>query len=81
MTREKAIIIFQSPESNYRKALEMAIKALNQIPDLKEAYNKGYKDGQEALLFHIELCKEEGTCGCYKLKSKKEIKHAENNKS
>lgn len=35
------------------------IKALEQNPDLKEAYNKGYKDGQEALAFHLELCKEE----------------------
>lgn len=34
-------------------------KALEQNPDLKEAYRKGYKDGQEALAFHLELCKEE----------------------
>ena len=27
----------------------------------KEAYNKGYKDGQEAIAFHLELCKEEGS--------------------
>lgn len=27
----------------------------------KEVYNKGYKDGQEALAFHLELCKEEGS--------------------
>ena len=65
MTREKAIIIlenisiYQSPDSNYRKALEMAIEALKQIPDIKEAYNKGYKDGQEMVLFHLELCKDE----------------------
>ena len=25
----------------------------------KEAYNKGYKDGQEALAYHLELCEEE----------------------
>lgn len=27
----------------------------------EEAYNKGYKDGQEALAYHIELCKDEGS--------------------
>lgn len=37
------------------------IKALEQIPDLKEAYNKGYRDGQEAFAVHYELCKEEGS--------------------
>ena len=42
-----------------REAMNMGIKALKQIPDLKEAYQKGYKDGQDALAFHLELCKEE----------------------
>lgn len=35
------------------------IKALSNSD--KEAYRKGYKDGQEALAFHLELCKEEGS--------------------
>lgn len=35
------------------------IEVIEQIPDLKEAYNKGYKDGQKALAVHLELCKEE----------------------
>ena len=43
------------------EALDMAIQALEQIDILKEAYNKGYKDGQEAIAFHLELCKEEGS--------------------
>ena len=65
MTREEAIIIlenisvFQQPDGNYRKALDIAIKALNEISDLKEVYQKGYKDGQEMVEFHLELCKEE----------------------
>lgn len=29
--------------------------------EIKEAYDKGYKDGQEAFAYHIELCKEEGS--------------------
>lgn len=33
------------------------IKALSNSD--KEAYRKGYKDGQEALAFHLELCEEE----------------------
>ena len=41
------------------RALDETIKTLEQIPNLKEAYNKGYKDGQEALAFHLELCEEE----------------------
>ena len=68
MTRERAIEILKRKTSipeegetfdEISEAFEMAIKALEQIPDLKEAYNKGYKDGQEALAFHLELCKEE----------------------
>ena len=49
---------FKFLKENY-EALDMAIKVLEQIPDLKETYNKGYKDGQKALAFHLELCKEE----------------------
>ena len=41
-------------------AFDNTVKALEQIPKLKEAYQKGYKDGQEALTLHYELCKEEG---------------------
>lgn len=69
MTREEAIIIleniscFQQPDSNYRKALDIAIKALKEIPDIKEVYQKGYKDGQEMMAFHLELCKEEAKEG------------------
>lgn len=37
------------------------LETLEQITDLKDAYDKGYKDGQEALAFHLELCKEEGS--------------------
>lgn len=65
MTREEAInfleniSIYQQPDSNYRKALEIACEALKEFLTLKEAYQKGYKDGQEALAFHLELCKEE----------------------
>ena len=111
MTREEAIrtlkehkITFQHDfgwNTSTLKALDMAIKALEQEPcedcisreavmeylcshcpyslecysncdDInkiralpsiqpKEIYNKGYKDGQEALAFHLELCKEEGS--------------------
>lgn len=35
------------------------IEVIDQIPNLKEAYDKGYKDGQKALAVHLELCKEE----------------------
>ena len=51
---------FKFLKENY-EALDMAIKVLEQIPDLKETYNKGYKDGQKTLAFHLELCKEEGS--------------------
>ena len=56
-------------------ALEMAIKALEnqpkfiihsdgtieQIiePSIKDIYNKGWKDGAEAIAYHVELCEEE----------------------
>lgn len=42
------------------KKCEEIMQALEQISDLKEAYNKGYKDGQEAFAYHLELCKDEG---------------------
>ena len=32
---------------------------IEEVNKIKEFYNKGYKDGQEALAFHLELCKEE----------------------
>ena len=60
-----------------REAMSMGIKALEQIPDLKEAYNKGYKDGQEALAFHIELCKEE-TESCEDCKKEQELRTYDN---
>lgn len=72
MTREEAIKMLEyikhigNGESEYKNdaqaiAIDMAIQALEQISILKEAYNKGYKDGQEAIAFHLELCKEEGS--------------------
>lgn len=45
----------------WRQSVAVISKWLEQITDLKEAYNKGYKDGQEALAVHLELCKEEGS--------------------
>ena len=67
MTNEEAINHIENmanalqifPDSKQGQALLRAIKALEQITDLKDAYDKGYKDGQEALAFHYELCKEE----------------------
>ena len=58
MTREEAIaelsnILPQTP------ALRLAIDSLKAYSTIKEAYDRGYKDGQEALVFHLELCKEE----------------------
>lgn len=47
--------------NDYIKALNKITDWLEQATDLKEAYNKGYKDGQDALAYHIELCKEEGS--------------------
>ena len=37
------------------------MRKMNKFNRSKEVYNKGYKDGQEALAFHLELCKEEGS--------------------
>jgi len=69
MTREEAIKAMTKymPKGNdsvslmLREAMNMGIKALEQITDLKDAYDKGYKDGQEALALHYKLCKEEGS--------------------
>mgnify|MGYP006874629754 CR=1 FL=1 len=73
MTREEAIEILKAhhmwtgePQEiiEVRKenmAIEMAIEALKEISDLNEVYRKGYKDGQEMVSFHLELCKEEQT--------------------
>lgn len=41
------------------KSFELAINSLKTDSTIKEAYDKGYKDGQEATAYHIELCKEE----------------------
>jgi hypothetical protein len=56
--REEAIaelsnILPQTP------ALRLAIDSLKAYSTIKEAYDRGYKDGQEALAFHLELCKDE----------------------
>ena len=37
----------------------MGCFGIEEVNKIKEFYNKGYKDGQEALAFHLELCKEE----------------------
>ena len=42
------------------EALKYALENLKANSAIKEAYNKGYKDGQEALAYHLELCKEGG---------------------
>ena len=47
------------PKEKIHEALKRGIKALELTDDKKEIYGKGYKDGQEALAFHLELCKEE----------------------
>ena len=70
MTREEAIHILHNlkptdTKSGFDayvvgKAIIMAIQALELTTDKKEIYNKGYKDGQEALAFHTELCIDEG---------------------
>lgn len=63
MTREEAIKALTKERKTAlhenKQAFDMAIKALKEIPDLKEVYQKGYKDGQEMVEFHLELCKEE----------------------
>lgn len=41
------------------KSLEFAIDSLKTDSTIKEAYKQGYKDGQKALAYHLELCKEE----------------------
>lgn len=67
MTREEAIEELKRDIHNAKvthhlsEHYEIAIQALEQIAILKEAYNKGYKDGQEALTYHLELCKDEGS--------------------
>ena len=58
MTRKEAIaelsnVLPQTP------ALRLAIDSLKTDSTIKEAYDRGYKDGQDALAFHLELCKEE----------------------
>ncbi len=37
------------------------IRRMNKFNRSKEVYNKGYDDGREAIAFHYELCKEEGS--------------------
>ena len=70
MTREEAKTRLIAMKAKFEMLLSMrrleisdvfdvAIKALEQETEIKEAYSKGYKDGQEALAFHLELCKEE----------------------
>ena len=62
MTREEALNKWVLPALqrtwNEKKVAEI-LEALEQEPEIKEAYSKGYKDGQEALAYHLELCKEE----------------------
>lgn len=40
-------------------ALHYAIKAIDTVEKYKDAYNKGYKDGAEAVAFHEELLRKE----------------------
>lgn len=37
------------------------MRRMNKFNRSKEAYNKGYDDGQDALAYHLELCKDEGS--------------------
>lgn len=46
-------------DSRQMKALEMAVKALEIIPEYKDAYNKGWDDGARAAYEHLKMCEEE----------------------
>lgn len=37
------------------------MRKMNNSAETKQIYGRGYKDGQEALAYHLELCKEEGS--------------------
>ena len=41
--------------------IRRAYDCMQNKSDIKEIYDKGYKDGQEALAYHIKLCKDEGS--------------------
>lgn len=62
MTRETAIIIlenisiFQTPDSNYRKALDLAIKALNQIDKIEQIISIDNTVIQEDVLKYKMIC-------------------------
>lgn len=62
MTRETAIIIlenisiFQTPDSNYRKALDLAIKALNQIDKIEQIIAVDNSVIQEDVLKYKMIC-------------------------
>ncbi len=74
MNREKAIEELKGIKSAYsnkqqfhearlmqseHEALNMAIKALEDIPKYKDAYNKGWDDGAKAAYEHLKMCEEE----------------------
>ena len=48
-----------SPTQERINALQMAIEDMELISKYADAYNKGYKDGAEAVAVHEELLKEE----------------------
>ena len=62
MTREKAIIIlenisvFQQPDSNYRKALDIAIKALYLIDKIEQITKVDNSVIQEDVLKYKMIC-------------------------
>lgn len=62
MTRETAIIIlenisiFQTPDSNYRKALDLAIKALGQIDKIEQIISIDNTVIQEDVLKYKMIC-------------------------
>lgn len=62
MTREKAIIIlenisvFQQPDSNYRKALDIAIKSLERIDKIEQIIAIDNTVIQEDVLKYKMIC-------------------------
>lgn len=48
------------------KSLQWAIKALEDIPKYKDAYNKGWDDGAKASYEHLKMCEEENDVICRK---------------
>ena len=51
----------ESGEYRFSNATYYLRKRIDAMPSVqpKEIYNKGYKDGQEATAYHVELCEKE----------------------